>query len=209
MAPIALAVADTFDGFPDSAALPMAGIKRGVDYGSAIVVTGTGDLITSALVTDECHSITIPGYGHAVRVAADEASDLALLRLYGARGLTPMPFAEEAAAANTLTLLGIADPLGEGSDDQVTGSIAQRTDQGLNPVPKLGYSGAAAVDAQGRFAGMVTMKTPVIAGAATAPLAALVPAAAVRDFLRGQGVAVSAGHGATAQSVLRVICVRK
>ena len=89
------------------------------------------------------------------------ANDLALLRLYGARGLVPMPFAQDAAAANGLTLLGIADPLGEGSDNEVTGSIAQRTDQGLNPAPKLGYSGAAAIDAQGRFAGMVAMKAPV------------------------------------------------
>jgi len=209
MAPVALAVADTFDGFPDLAALQLAGRKRGVEYGSAIVVGSAGDLLTSAQVTDECRSITIPGYGHAVRVAADESNDLALLRLYGARGLVPMPFTQDAAAAAGLTLLGIADPLGEGSDTEVTGSIAQRTDQGLSPAPKLGYSGAAAVDAQGRFAGMVALKAPVIAGAGAAPLATLVPTAAVRTFLQSQNVAVSTGHGATAQSVLRVICVRK
>jgi hypothetical protein len=213
MAPVALAVADTFDGFPDPSALPVAGRKRGVDYGSAIVVSVAGDLLTSAQVTDDCRSITIPGYGHATRVAADENNDLALLRLYGARGLVPMPLTQpmvqDAAAATGLTLLGVADPLGEGSDNDVTGSIAQRTDQGLSPAPKLGYSGAAAVDAQGRFAGMVALKAPVIAGAGAAPLATLVPTAVVRTFLQSQGVAVSTGHGATAQSVLRVICVRK
>ena len=73
MAPVALAVADTFDGFPDPAALQVAGRKRGVEYGSAIVVSSAGDLLTSAQVTDECRSITISGYGHAVRVAADES----------------------------------------------------------------------------------------------------------------------------------------
>jgi hypothetical protein len=222
IAPVALAVADTFDGFPDPASAPLAGRKRGVEYGSAIVVSSTGDLLTSAQVTDECRSITVPGYGHAVRVAADDSNDLALLRLYGARGLVPMPFAQpfgqDAAAAPTgLTLLGIADPLGEGSDKDVTGSIAQRTDQGLNPAPKLGYSGAAAIDAQGRFAGMVALKAPVLAGAGAVPLATLVPTVAVRSFLQNQGITVSAGHetshetgrGATAQSVLRVICVRR
>jgi hypothetical protein len=213
MAPVALAVADTFDGFPDAAALQLAGRKRGVDYGSAIVVSSAGDLLTSAQVTDECRAITIPGYGHAVRVAADESNDLALLRLYGARGLVPMPFAQDGASASGLTLLGIADPLGEGSDTEVTGSIAQRTDQGLSPAPKLGYSGAAAIDAQGRFAGMVALKAPVIAGPGAAPLATLVPTTAVRAFLQSQGVAVSTGHepghGATTQSVLRVICVRR
>ena len=211
MAPIALAVADTFEGFPDPAAPPMAERRRGVDYGSAIIVTGTGDLLTTAQMTDECRAITIPGYGHAVRVAADKANDLALLRLYGVRGLAPMSFAEDASAANVLTLLGIADPRSDGGDE-VTRSTAQRTDQGLDPVPGLGYSGAAAVDAQGRFAGMVTMKAPVVAGAVAIPRATLVSAAAVRAFLQSQGVAVSAGQepgpGATARSILRVICVR-
>jgi hypothetical protein len=213
MAPVALAIADTFDGFPDAAALQLAGRKRGVEYGSAVVVSTAGDLLTSAQVTDECRSITIPGYGHAARIAADPSDDLALLRLYGARGLVPMPLAQDATAATGLTLLGIADPLGEGGDNDVTGSIAQRTDQGLSPAPKLGYSGAAAIDAQGRFAGMVALKAPVVAGAGAAPLATLVPAAAVRTFLQSQSVTVSTGRetgrGATAQSVLRVICVRR
>jgi len=31
----------------------------------------------------------------------------------------------------------------------------------------------------------------------------------VRAFLQAQGITVSVGHDATAQSVLRVICVRK
>jgi len=172
-------------------------------------VTPAGDLVASAQATDECRSITIAGYGHAVRIAADAANDLALLRLYGARGLVPLTFAEEPAATNALTLLGVADPLGESGDIQVTGSIAQRSDQGLNPMPKRGYAGAAAIDAQGRFAGMVTMTAPVVAGGAAAPLAGLVSAAAVRAFLQAQGITVSVGHDATAQSVLRVICVRK
>lgn len=208
MAPVAIAVADTFDGFPDPVALAAAGRKRSVDYGSAIIVSSSGDLVTTAPLTDECRAVTIPGHGHAVRVATDETNDLALLRLYGARGLAPMPFANEITEATTLTLLGVADPRSDGRSE-VAGVMAQRTDQGLNPAPKPGYSGAAAVDAQGRFAGMVDIKAAVVAGATAAPRATLVPAAAVRGFLQSQGVAVSAGHGASAQSVLRVICVRK
>ncbi len=212
MAPIALAVADTFDGFPDPSQF-VAGRTRGVDYGSAIAVTATGDLVTTAQVTDECRSITVPGYGHAARVAADEGSDIALLRLYGARGLTPIPFGGEADADHTLTLLGIADPSGAGNDNsggnnQMGRSLVQRTDQGLVPLPKLGYAGAAAVDAQGRFAGMVTLKAPIVAGVAAAPRATLVPAAKVQAFLQAQGVTVSADGVATTPSVLRVVCVR-
>ena len=39
MAPVAVAVSDTFVGFPDPNAVPPPGRKRGVEYGSAIVVT--------------------------------------------------------------------------------------------------------------------------------------------------------------------------
>jgi hypothetical protein len=209
MAPIAIAVADTFDGFPDPAALPQAGRKRGVEYGSAVVVSSSGDLVTTAQVADECRSITVPGYGHAVHIAADATSDLALLRLYGARDLVPVTLADDAGAGNALTLLGIADPLGEGSENKVTRVGAQLTDQGFNPVPKLGFSGAAAIDAQGRLAGVVELKAPVIAGSAAGPQATLVPATAVHAFLQAQGIAVVPGHPASEQSVVRVICVRR
>jgi hypothetical protein len=80
---------------------------------------------------------------------------------------------------------------------------------GLNPVPKLGFSGAAAIDAQGRFAGMVDMKVAVVAGGAAAPQAALVPAPALRAFLQAQGIAPASGRTTTDQSVLRLICVRR
>ncbi len=209
MAPVAIAVADTFDGFPDTAALPPAGRKRGVEYGSAVVVSSSGDLVTTAQVADDCRSITVPGFGHAVRIAEDKANDLALLRLYGARDLAPMTLAEDAAATTGLTLLGIADPLDQGADDKVTRAGAQLTDQGINPAPKLGFSGAAAIDAQGRFAGIVELKAPVVAGAAVAPQATLLPAQTVRAFLQTQGIAAAAGHPASDQSVVRVICVRK
>jgi hypothetical protein len=208
MAPVAIAVADTFDGFPDPAALPPAGRKRGVEYGSAVVVSSSGDLVTTAEVADDCRSITVPGFGHAVRIAEDKANDLALLRLYGARDLAPMTLAED-STSGALTLLGMADPLGQGADDKVTRAGAQLTDQGINPAPKLGFSGAAAIDAQGRFAGIVELKAPVVAGAAVVPQAALLPAQTVRAFLQAQGVAAAAGHPASDQSIVRVICVRK
>ncbi|HZC55087.1 MAG TPA: hypothetical protein VE396_03425 [Xanthobacteraceae bacterium] len=173
------------------------------------MVSSSGELITTKQVTDECRSITVSGYGHAVRVAEDETSDLALLRLHGVRDLVPITLADDSGAGSVLTLLGVADPLGEGSDDKVRRVSAQLTDQGISPVPKLGFSGAAAIDAQGRFAGLVELKAPVVAGAAAVLQATLVPAAAVRAFLRAQAIAVATGHAATDQSVVRVICVRK
>ena len=210
MAPVAIAVSDTFVGFPDPNAGPLPGRKRGVEYGTAIVVSSRGDLVALGQVTDECQSITVPGLGHADRIAADKTNDLALLRLYGVRNLVPAALAGDGGSGDALTLFGIADPLAQGSDNTVTSSAAQLTAQGVEPAPKLGFSGAAAVDAQGRFAGIVALKSPVVAG--TGPVsqgATLVPVAAVRAFLQAQSVALAASHNAVDQSVVRIICVRK
>jgi hypothetical protein len=210
MAPIALAVADTFEGFPDPA-VPPSGRKRGIEYGSAIVVSAAGDLVTSAEVADDCRSVTVPDFGHAERIAADQNSGLALLKLYGTRNLAPMPLADDFARPGAaLTLLGVADPLAPENNDTVTRLGTHFTEQGLDPLPQPGFSGAAAVDGQGRLAGVVEIKWPPITGATTAmPQATLVAAGTVRGFLQAHGITpVPAAAAATDQSVLRVICVR-
>jgi hypothetical protein len=215
MAPVALAVSDTFAGFPDPNADSTLGRKRGVEYGSAIVVTSRGDLVTLGQVTDQCQSITVPGFGHAERVAEDKTNDLALLRLYGARNLVPGPLGRDGGTGDTLTLFGIADPLAQPGDNTASSAPAQLSAQGIAPAPKLGFSGAAAIDAQDRFAGIVALKAPVLAGTgAVPPQATLVPAAAVRAFLQAYGITPAAGQlandpAAMGESIVRVICVRK
>jgi len=201
-------VADTFQGFPDPNAGPLPGRSRGVEYGTAIVVTSTGDLLAIGEVTDRCQSITVPGFGHAERIAEDKPRNLALLRLYGARHLVPAPLSGDGSAGDQLTLFGIAGPLaGNGT---VTNAAAHLTAQAIDPAPKPGFSGAPAIDGQGRFAGLVTLQAPVVAGtgAAAAP-ATLIPAAAVHDFLQAQRITPAAAEAAIEQSILRVICVRK
>jgi hypothetical protein len=211
MAPVAVAVADTFVGFPDLNTAAAAGHKRGVEYSTAIVVTLGGDLIALDEATSECQSLMVPGFGHADRVAEDKSNGLALLRLYGAHNLNPAAFVGDAAGTN-LTLFGIADPLAQ-NDGTVTKAAAQITPQGVVPAPPPGFTGAPAIDVQGRFAGIVALQTPGVAGGSSVPLqASLVPAATVRAFLTAQGIvpgAPDAGHIAMDQSVVRLICVRK
>jgi hypothetical protein len=210
MAPVAVAIADTFAGFPDPNAGSTAGHKRGVEYGSAVVVSDRGDVLTALDVTDECQSITVPGFAHADRVAEDRTNGLALLRLYGARNLVPAAIAGDGVTSSNLTLFGIADPLAQAGDGAVNSSTAVLTAQDIVPAPKPGFSGAAALDGQGQYAGIVTLKSAVVAG--PGPVirqAALVPAAAVRAFLNAQGIALAAGNTAIDQSVVRLICVRK
>jgi hypothetical protein len=215
MGRVAVTVATAFTGFPDPKAGPLPGMQRRVEYGTAIIVSAQGDLIAPAQLTEDCQSITVPGLGHAERVAADKRDDLALLRLYGARNLVPAMLGGEGSPTGELTLVGVADPLAQaGEGGGVTSVPARLTAQGLDPAPKPGFSGAAAVDAQGRFAGMVDLKLAAVAGSgATAQGATVLSADAIRGFLQAHGAAPSAANGGQpapmAQSVLRVICVRK
>jgi hypothetical protein len=119
----------------------------------------------------------------------------------------------DSAQGNELTLVGVADPLAQAGGGAVTRAAASLTAQGLAPAPKPGFSGAAALDARGRFAGVVSLNPSIVAGSGGAgPAATLVPAETVRAFLQEYHISpATAATGATAveQSVLRVICVRK
>jgi hypothetical protein len=79
------------------------------------------------------------------------------------------------------------------------------------PVPMAGFSGAAALDAQGRFLGMMEMRRFVLASAGPAlPPVRLIAAKTIRDFLAAHHVKPAAVQSADARaSVVRVICVRK
>ncbi len=216
MGRVAAAIANAFAGFPDPNGVAPPGMRRMVEYGTAIVVSSDGDLIAPGHVTDECQAITVAGFGHAERVAEDKTNDLALIRLYGARNLVPATLTgdgDQKGQGGELTLVGVADPLAQAGDSAVTSAAARLTAQGVEPPPKPGFSGAAALDASGRFAGMVDLKPSVIAGAGSASReATLVPAEAIRAFLQARGIALAvpvAGHAAIDQSVVRVVCVRK
>ncbi len=209
MAPIAATMANTYQGFPDPNAAPPPGLRRSVEYGTAIVVSGQGHLITTAQTTDGCQAITIPGFGHAERIAADKTNNLALLRIYGAQDLMPAALAGDSSAGDDLTLVGIADPLAQAGGGAVTHAPAHRNAQNLDPAPKLGFSGAAAVDAQGRFAGMADLSSTAVAGAGAISQATLIPAETLRAFLQAQNIAPANGRNAIDQSIVRVICVRK
>jgi hypothetical protein len=84
--------------------------------------------------------------------------------------------------------------------------------QVYNSPPGPGFSGAAAFDSDGQFAGIALLKPVVVAGPANATPAAqalLAPAESVREFLRANGVTAAAGPADAKAAVLRVICVRK
>jgi hypothetical protein len=213
-----IAMSSAFNAFPTGA--PAAGPppRKTVEYGTGIVVSEDGAIITDRQIIDSCIAIAIAGYGNADRVAEDKDHDLALLRIYGARGLKPLSLAGN-ASKTAVDLIGISDPQNQGGGNavsSVTASVAQAgvgSDPALSPAPALGFSGAAALDADGKFAGIALLKPVVVAGppnATPATQAALVPADTLLDFLKANGVnAASNGSPDAKASVVRVICVRK
>ena len=217
MTPVTVAMSSAYNPFPGGA-VAQAGPppRKKVEYSTGIVVSADGTIVADRQATEGCMTIAVPGYGNATRIADDETRELALLRIYGASGLKPLAMAGNGATKPSVTLTGIADPQNQGGRNAVTAVATTATGSGaetsLSPEPALGFSGAAAIDGDGKFAGIARLKPAVVAGPPGAPLplqALLVPADAVRDFLKAKGVTAVSGTSDAKASVLRLVCVRK
>jgi len=215
--PVVIAMSSAFNPFPSGAQIAGPPPRKTVEYGTGIVVSDDGAIVTDRQITDGCLAIAIAGFGNADRLAEDKDHDLALLRIYGARGLKPLGLGNGAAKTG-IELTGIADPQNQGggaaasSVKATTTQVGSGNDLALAPPPAVGFSGAAAFDTDGKFAGIALLKPVVVAGppnAAPAAQATLVSADTVREFLRANAVNSADGPSEAKASVVRVICVRK
>lgn len=215
MLPLVETIAASYLPFGDPAT---ASTSRRVEYGSGIVVTEEGHVVTERQLTENCQGIIVAGFGRADRVAEDAASDLALVRVNGARRWKPVPFSADPPKSTALTLIGISEPEAQAGARNVTMISAKlKGIDGsrvlIDAQPSRGFVGGAALDGEGRLAGMIDIAPSAVAGpAAAAGQASFVPTATIRKFLDGAGVAPSAGRGdlaAAKDAVVRVICVRK
>jgi peptidoglycan hydrolase-like protein with peptidoglycan-binding domain len=215
MEPVVIAMSSAFDAFPAGTQAAAPPPRKKVEYASGIVVTADGAIITDRQAVDGCLSITVAGHGNADKIAEDKTRDLALLRIYGARDLKPLPLGAGAAKPD-LTLVGIADPQNQGGGAAVS-SVKAAAAQGANgettlsPAPGIGFAGAAAIDNDGAFAGLTQLKPTIVAGPAPAATqAVLAPTEIVRNFVKANGVAAETGKASDAKaSMVRLICVRK
>jgi hypothetical protein len=217
MDPAVVVMSSAFAPFPGTglAALTEAQSRRKVEYGSGIVVSAAGHIVTDQKLIDGCDVIEASGRGDAVRIADDDATGVTLLQLFGASDLSPLALSDGSGEAE-LTLVGIADPHSQAGGRLPSIAPARLAGDRLQPTPPLGFAGAAALDAQGRFVGMVALTTPVVAsaGAPTAPMpqATLVIAPAIRHFLDAQHVTSGTdrtGASAARAALVRIICVRR
>ena len=212
MIPVSVAMSSAFNPFPGSTTAQTGSTRKKVEYSTGIVVNANGAIVADRQATESCASIVVQGYGNAERIADDEARELALLRIYGATGLMPIAMTPSAAVKPTAFLTGIADPQSQGGRAAVSTVAATSAEGALSPDLGLGFSGAAALDSDGKFTGMARLKPAVVAGPATvtsSSQAILVSADAVREFLKANAVLPSASASDAKTSVLRVICVRK
>ena len=210
MEPVVVAMSSAYVAFPGGNAPPP---RRKVEYASGVAV-GPGHILTSREALDNCNVVTVAGIGGVDRAAEDKDRGLALLRSYGAP-LKPVALAGENPKGE-VTLVGIADPQAQGGGGAVSAAKARVTEAlALDPAPAVGFDGAAALDAQGRLAGIASLKVPMVAGAAPTPVtsATLTPVETVRNFLDAQNVAPASGAAAGVEAakaaIVRVICVRK
>jgi Trypsin-like peptidase domain/Putative peptidoglycan binding domain len=215
--PVVIAMSSAFNPFPASTQAAGPPPRKTVEYGTGLVVSDDGAIVTDRQVTDGCLAIAISGFGNADRIAEDKEHDLALLRIYGARGLKPLNLAS-GAAKSSVELTGIADPQSQGGAAAVSSvkttitQVGSGNDLALSPAPTIGFSGAAALDSDGKFAGLALLKPVVVAGpssAAPAAQAVLVTADKVRGFLKANGVDASGASLDAKAAAVRVICVRK
>ena len=94
--PVVIAMSSAFNAFPAAAQIAGPPPRKTVEYGTGVVVSDDGAIVTDRQITDGCLTIAIAGFGNADRVAEDKEHDLALLRIYGARGLKPLNLANAA-----------------------------------------------------------------------------------------------------------------
>lgn len=217
MTPVTVAMSSAFNPFPGSGAAPNGPPpRRKVEYSTGTVVSADGAILAERDATDGCMTIAVPGHGNATRIADDEGHGLALLRIYGAGGLKPLALGDGGAAKPAVTLTGIADPQNQGGGNAVSSVTATTAQAGsdlvLTPEPAAGFSGAVAVDGDGRFAGLARLKLAAVAGATGTPLpsqAVLIPADSIRAFLTANRIAAVTGMPDAKAAALRLVCVRK
>jgi peptidoglycan hydrolase-like protein with peptidoglycan-binding domain len=213
MDPVTVVMSSAFAPFSGTGLADLMGpARRKVEYGTGIVVSPSGHVLTDRLLVEGCNVMQVAGLGDATMLADDDKSGLALLRVFGVSDLTPAALVHEGVRAGELTLLGVADPLLQAGGRAVTAATGRLDGGSLQPSPQLGFAGAAALDPQGRLLGMVTLKAPLMAGNVPPPPAGIVPVDAIRRFLEAQYVTPAPGRAgieAAKASVTRVMCVRR
>ena len=212
VAPAMVAMASAFAPFPERPA-PFATLAKKVDYGTGLIVSSEGHILTAQKVVEGCNVIVADGLGNAERIADDESNGLALLRVYGVRKLPALALTGGAASPGDITLLGIPDPKEQNGGKALAEIKAKLADSSAivlrDSVPMAGFAGAAALDGKNAFIGVMETRSFALASIdASVPPVRLIGTVAISDFLAKHKVPLAATGADPRTAAIRVICVR-
>jgi len=212
--PVTAAMVSAFAPFPERSSSPFAAMAKSVEYGNGLIVSEQGHIITDRKLASGCQVIIAEGLGDADRIADDKDRGLALLRIYGPLKLSPIALTADMSKKGDVTLVGIPDPKEQNGARRLTEIKARLAESNAielrRAVPMAGFSGAAAIGAQGQFLGMMQMQNFVLASTeSVSQPVRLVTVAAIRDFLTANNITAVTEGGDAKTAVVRIICVRK
>lgn len=147
--------------------------KSGFFWGTGIVLSADGLILTNAHVVEKCDSATVTLFDdtsfEAKLIGADATSDVAVLKI-DAGGLTPAVFGDSAALTVGEHVAAIGNPLGETFRMTLTDGIISAIDRGVtynghsmtllqtNTAINEGNSGGALFNMFGQVIGVTNMK---------------------------------------------------
>ena len=147
--------------------------KSGFFWGTGIVLSSDGLILTNAHVVEKCDSATVTLFDdtsfEAKLIGADATSDVAVLKI-DAGGLTPAVFGDSAALTVGEHVAAIGNPLGETFRMTLTDGIISAIDRGVtynghsmtllqtNTAINEGNSGGALFNMFGQVIGVTNMK---------------------------------------------------
>ena len=159
-----------------TATTPIAALSKPVDYGSGLIVSADGHILTDRRLAENCNVIAVAGLGNAERVAIDRAAWLALLRVYGKRELEAAALSREPPASGDLTLVGVPDPhiQSGGKEARRSESAARRRQRDLAARVRAGrrlLRRRRRFDGKGRVLGIMETRNAQLASARARPAA--------------------------------------
>ena len=146
----------------------------GAAWGTGVVLSADGLIITNTHIIDGCDSVTVTlsdgtEYKNAQLIGADGQSDIAVLKI-NAKGLTPAEFGDSDELAVGDSVAAIGNPLSEELTGTMTDGIVSAINRGVsynghvmtliqtNAAINEGNSGGPLVDMYGHVVGIVNMK---------------------------------------------------
>lgn len=147
--------------------------RSGYNWGTGVILSAEGLILTNTHVIDGCDSATVTLYDDSVYdaklVGADSISDVAVLQIRAA-GLPAADFGESSALAVGERVAAIGNPLGESFRNTMTDGIISAIERGVNyngrsmtllqtnTALNEGNSGGALFNMYGQVIGVTNMK---------------------------------------------------